>query len=318
MCAQVVVVGSFIQDFAFFIPEFPQAGESTVGELRTGPGGKGFNQAVAATRAGASTLFIGAIGQDAAGIAARKFAGTLGVRTHFISKKKEPTGVASIAVNASGQNQILIGLGANLALHPRDVPTAALLNADVVVCQTESDLKTAAHALRIARKAGAITVLNPAPMRVGVDASLLRHAEVIIPNETEFVSLVNGMPRSGVKNLTVEALHRLAPDRLHALCRTFNVPIVIVTLGSKGCFVSQPDVYTRINPHEVDAVDSTGAGDAFVGGFAAGLVKLNRNVFEAAHFANAVAALSVTQHGTAQSMPTAREISRFLRRRDHK
>jgi len=318
MRAQVVVVGSFIQDFAFFVSEFPQAGESTVADLRTGPGGKGFNQAVAATRAGASTLFIGALGQDAASVAARKFAGALGVRAHFITKKKEPTGAASIAVNSAGQNQIIVALGANLALHPRDVPTSALLHTAVVVCQAESDLKTAAHVLRTARKAGAITVFNPAPMRPGVDAAILRHAEVIIPNETEFVTLVNALPRSGVKNLTVEALHRLAPDRLHSLCRTFNVPIVIVTLGNKGCFVSQPDVYTRINPHDVDAVDSTGAGDAFVGGFAAGLVKFNRNVFEAAHFANAVAALAVTQHGTAESMPTAREIARFLRRRDHK
>ncbi len=318
MRAQVVVVGSFIQDLAFFVPEFPQPGESTVGDLRTGPGGKGFNQAVAATRAGAPTLFVGAVGQDAAGATARKFANTIGVRAHFVTKKKEPTGAASIAVNSAGQNQIMVALGANLALHPRDVPAAALLSATVVVCQAECDLKTVAHVLRTARKAGAITVLNPAPMRAGVDAALFRHAEVIIPNETEFVALVNRTPRTGVKGLTVEALHRLAPDRLHTLCRTFGVPIVIVTLGSKGCFVSQPDVYTRINPHEVDAVDTTGAGDAFVGGFAAGLVKLNRNVFEAAHFANAVAALAVTQHGTAESMPTAREISRFLRRRDHK
>jgi ribokinase len=318
MPAQVVVVGSFIQDFAFFVPEFPQPGEAKVGDLRTGPGGKGFNQAVAATRAGATTLFIGAVGHDAAGTSARKFANEIGIRAHFIGKKKEPTGTAAVAVNSSGQNQILVALGANLALHPRDVPSAPLQCATVVVCQAECDLKTTAHVLRTARKAGAITVLNPAPMRAAVDGALLRHAEVIIPNETEFVALVNRSPRSGLKNLTIEALHRLAPDRLHALCRSFNVPIVIVTLGSKGCFVSQPDVYTRINPHEVDAVDTTGAGDAFVGGFAAGLVKLNRNVFEAAHFANAVAALAVTQPGTAEAMPTAREIARFLRRRDHK
>jgi len=150
-----------------------------------------------------------------------------------------------------------------------------------------------------------------------VDLSILRHVEVLIPNESEFVTLVNRSPRSGLKNFTAEALYRLAPDRLHSLCRTFNVPIIIVTLGSRGCFVSQPDVFARVQAHEVDVVDTTGAGDAFVGGFAAGLVKFKKNVFEAAHYANAVAALAVTQHGTADSMPTAREISRFLRRRDH-
>jgi ribokinase len=220
-------------------------------------------------------------------------------------------------VNAGGQNQITVALGANLALHVRDVPVRPLADADVVVCQAECDMKSTAHVLRVARRNGVITVFNPAPMHAKVDLTILRHVEVLVPNESEFVELVNRFPRSGVKNFTVETLHRLAPDRLHTLCRTFNVPIVIVTLGAGGCFVSQPDVYARVQAHEVDPVDTTGAGDAFVGGFAAGLVKFNKNVFEAAHYANAVAALAVTQHGTADSMPTAREISRFLRRRDH-
>jgi len=226
--------------------------------------------------------------------------------------------VASITINAAGQNQILVALGANLSLHVRDVPAPPLAGADVVVCQAESDMKTAAHVLRTARRHGAVTIFNPAPMHAKVDLAILRQVEVLVPNEAEFVALVNRSPRSGVKNFTVEALHRLAPDRLHALCRTFNVPVVIVTLGEHGCFVSQPDVYARVQAHVVDPVDTTGAGDAFVGGFAAGLVKFKRNVVEAAHFANAVAALAVTRHGAAGSMPTAREIGRFLRRRDHR
>jgi ribokinase len=317
MKARVVIVGSYVQDLAFYVQEFPGPGESVLAELRPGAGGKGFNQAVAATRAGAPTLFLGAIGHDAAGAHAREFARKNGVRAEFIIKKKEPTGAASIAVNHHGQNQIMVALGANLALHVRDIPVRPLAEADVVVCQAESDMKTAAHVLRVARRGGAITVFNPAPMHAKVDLTILRHTEVLIPNETEFVTLVNRSPRSGLKNFTVDALHRLAPDRLHTLCRSFGVPIIIVTLGSRGCFISQPDVYSRVQAHEVDPVDTSGAGDAFVGGFAAGLVKFNRNVFEAAHFANAVAALAVTQHGTAQAMPTAREISRFLRRRDH-
>jgi ribokinase len=317
MRARVVIVGSYVQDLAFYVKEFPRPGDSVLAELRTGAGGKGFNQAVAATRAGAPTLFIGAIGHDAAGAHAREFARQTGVKTDFVVKKKEPTGAAGIAVNAAGQNQIMVALGANLALHTRDVAVRSLASADVVVCQAECDMKTTAHVLRLARRNGAVTVFNPAPMHAKVDPAILRHVEVLIPNESEFVALVNRSPRSGVKNFTPEALNRLAPDRLHSLCRTFNVPIVIVTLGARGCFISQPDVYARVQAHEVDAVDTTGAGDAFVGGFAAGLVKFNKNVFEAAHFGNAVAALAVTQHGTAESMPTAREIARFLRRRDH-
>ena len=317
MRAHVVIVGSYVQDLSFFVREFPRPGECVLADLRPGAGGKGFNQAVAATRAGAPTLFIGAIGHDSAGSHAKEFARRTGVRAAFVVKKKEPTGAAAVAVNAAGQNQIMVAFGANLALHIRDVPLPPLTNADVVVCQAECDMKTTAHVLRHARRNGAVTVFNPAPMHAKVDLGILRHVEVLIPNESEFVALVNRSPRSGLKTFTVEALHRLAPDRLHTLCRTFNVPIVIVTLGSRGCFISQPDVYARVQSHEVDAVDTTGAGDAFVGGFAAGLVKFKKNVFEAAHFANAVAALAVTQHGTAESMPTAREISRFLRRRDH-
>ncbi len=317
MSARVVIVGSYVHDLAFFVENFPRPGDSVLADLRPGCGGKGFNQAVAATRAGVPTLFIGAIGHDASGARAREFAREAGIRAEFVVKKKEPTGAAAIAVNAAGQNQIMVALGANLALHPRDVPVRPLMAAEVVVCQAECDMKTAAHALRLARRHGAVTVLNPAPMHPKVDPAILRHVDVLIPNESEFVALVNRTPRTGLKNFTVELLHRLAPDRLHTLCRSFGVPIVIVTLGARGCFLSQPDVYARVQPHGVDAVDSTGAGDAFVGGFAAGLVKFNKNVVEATHFANAVAALAVTRHGTADSMPTAREITRFLRRRDH-
>jgi ribokinase len=327
MKPRVVVVGSLIQDLAFFTREFPRPGETVLGDFRPGPGGKGFNQAVAATRAGAPTLFIAAVGRDAFGAGARKFAHEVGVRTLFIEKKKEPTGAAGIVVNAAGQNQIIVAPGANLALHKQDVPSGPLQEAQVVVCQCESDLRTVAHVLKTARRSGAVTVFNPAPMHADFDFGLLRHTEVLIPNETEFTALVHGVPAASALlrtpafrehgELNEDNFTALKSDLLHRLCRSLDVPIVIVTLGAKGCFVSQPDVYMRIQAHDVDAIDTTGAGDAFVGGFASGLVKFNRNVCEAAHFANAVAALAVTQPGTATAMPSAREIARFLRKRDH-
>lgn len=317
-----------MQDLSFYTRQFPRAGETVVGEFRPGPGGKGFNQAVAATRAGAPTLFIGAVGRDAAGASARKFAAAAGIRAHFIEKKKEPTGAANIVINATGQNQIIVAGGANLALHKQDVPVAPLHGADVVVCQSESDFRTVLHVLRTARKAGAVTVFNPAPMRSDFDPALLRATEVLVPNETEFVTLARMVPATAsllrsapfreAGELGETGLASLKADLLHRLCRSLGVPIVIVTLGDKGCFISQPDVYQRIQAHDVDAIDTTGAGDAFVGGFAAGLVKFRKNVVEAAHFASAVAALSVTQPGTAAAMPTAREIARFLRRRDRR
>ena len=324
----VVVVGSFVQDLAFYTKQFPRPGETVVGDFRPGPGGKGFNQAVAAARAGIGTLFIGAVGPDGAAARARQFARDAGLQIHLVEKPKHATGAAAITVNGAGQNHIIISLGANLGLKPRDIPTPLLSPAQVVVCQGESDYATVGHVLRTARRNGAITVLNPAPMRPEFDPGVLRHTEVLIPNESEFAALVKQCPscaallRTSPFNaggeFTEATLHTLGAEALHRLCRCLHVPVVIVTLGARGCFVSQPDVYLRIHAHDVEVVDTAGAGDAFVGGFAAGLVKFRHNIFEAAHYASAVAALSVMQPGTAPSMPIAREIARFLKKRDHK
>lgn len=324
---RVVVVGSYMQDLAFYARQFPQPGETVVGEFRTGAGGKGFNQAVAAARAGAATRFIGAVGRDAFGLGARKFAAAVGLRATFVEKPKHATGTAVITINAAGQNQIVVAPGANLALHRQDVPADAFAGAQVVVCQGESDYRTVGHVLKAARKAGATTVLNPAPMRPDFDLGLLRLTDVLVPNETEFLALVRhhagcaallrGAPYREQGEFGAAALHALKADALHRLCRCLEVPVVILTLGARGCFVSQPDAWLRMQAHPVEVVDTTGAGDAFVGGFAAGLVKFKRNVVEAAHFANAVAALAVLQPGTADAMPHAREIARFLRERAH-
>jgi ribokinase len=324
---RVVVVGSFMQDLAFYARDFPRPGETVMGEFRPGPGGKGFNQAVAAARAGAATHFVGAVGRDAFGHGAKKFAGSVGLRTTLIEKPKHATGTAVITINEDGQNHIVIAPGANLALHKQDLPLEPFRSAHVVVCQGESDYRTVSHVLKTARKAGAVTVLNPAPMRAEFDCGLLRHTEVLIPNESEFIALVRqhagcaallrSAPYRDHGEFSEASLHALKADALHRLCRCLQVPIVILTLGSRGCFVSQPDAYLRMNAHPVEVVDTTGAGDAFVGGFAAGLVKFKRNVVEAANFANAVAALAVMQPGTADAMPNTREIARFMRERAH-
>ncbi len=328
MKSSVVVVGSFVQDLAFYTKNFPRPGETVVGDFRPGPGGKGFNQAVAAARAGIPTLFIGAVGPDAAGAGARQFARTAGLHVHLVEKPKHATGAAVVTVNGAGQNHIIISLGANLGLKPRDIPAPLLAPAQVVVCQGESDYATVGYVLRTARRNGAITVFNPAPMRPEFDPAVLRHTEVLIPNESEFAALVKQWPscaallRTAPYNtgdeFTEATLLALGADALHRLCRCLQVPVVIVTLGARGCFVSQPDVYLRIRAHDVEVVDTAGAGDGFVGGFAAGLVKFKHNIFEAAHYASAVAALSVMQPGTAPSMPIAREIARFLKKRDHR
>ena len=313
MQPHVVVVGSFVQDLTWKCAAFPAAGETVVGKFVPGPGGKGSNQAVAAGRAGARTLFVGAVGRDAFAADAKKFYRAEGIGARFVEKAPHATGTAAILVNAAGQNEIIVALGANAALRPADVPAAALRHARVVVTQHESDLRTVAAVLRAARRAGAITVHNPAPMRPDFDPALLKHVDVLIPNESEFAAIVNQLSGGQVKKISPDEVSALSAEQLQVLCRALQVPTVIVTLGAKGAFVSQADGGTLIPSHKVNVFDTTGAGDAFCGGFAAGLVKFAGDILAAARFGNAVAALSVTKFGTAPSMPTAREIARFLR-----
>lgn len=310
----VVVVGSFVQDLTFFCPRFPAPGQTTVGTFASGPGGKGSNQAVAAARAGVATRFVGAVGADAFAAEAARFHAAEGITAHFIPKPRHATGTAGILVDAGGQNEIVVALGASAQLRPRDLDPAWIRGARVVVCQHEATLAINAHVFRLARRAGVTTVLNPAPMRDDFDAAILRHTDVLIPNETEFTALAGQLGLSP-RGLDEAALARLPAARLHALCREFGVPVVIVTLGSRGCLVSQAAGF-RLLPAcgGIRVVDTTGAGDAFCGGFAAGLVQSAGDVPAAAAFANAVAALSVTKRGTAPAMPTAAEIARFRRR----
>jgi ribokinase len=312
MKPQVVVVGSFVQDLTWKCAEFPREGETVIGKFVTGPGGKGSNQAVAAGRTGVATLFVGAVGRDVFAESVKQFYRAEGIGARWVIKPKHATGTAAILVNTAGQNEIVVALGASAELQPRDVGAELFRGARVAVCQHEANLPVNAHVFRLARKAGATTVLNPAPMRSDFDPTILALTDVLIPNETEFVALMNSLPTAPKHDFSHRPLHTLAPEELHALCRIFGVPTVIVTLGERGCFISRADGHTAIPAHTgIEVVDTTGAGDAFVGGFAAGLVKFGGDEIAAARLGNTVAALSVTKFGTAPSMPTQREIARF-------
>jgi ribokinase len=312
----VIVVGSYVQDLTWRCAAFPTAGQTTLGVFTTGPGGKGSNQAVAAGRAGADVLFVGAVGADAFAAVARDFYAENQIAARFVPKPRLATGTAAILVDDAGQNEIVVALGANAALGPRDLPPALFKGAKLVVTQLETSLVAVAHTLRTARRAGAATLLNPAPMRPDFDPALLRDVSILIPNETEFVALVNLLGLAPKKAAYTEAaLAAEAPAALQTLCRRLGPPVVIVTLGKRGCFVSRAEGGEHIPGHVVKVVDTTGAGDAFVGGFAHGFVQHGGDVSAAARVGQAVAALSVTKPGTAPSMPTARELARFLKTR---
>lgn len=306
---QVLVVGSFNQDLTWNTPEFPKPGETVTGRFTSGPGGKGSNQAVAAARAGAATAFVGAIGRDPFGDALPAFYDGEGIRHHLAVKEDLPTGNAGIWVSGSGQNEIIVALGSNLALAPADVPDGLFDSARIVICQHESNLEINRYVFGRGRAAGAATFLNPAPMRDDFDPSILELVDIFAPNETEFAALINQMGFAPSGGFSEKDLGAMDAEALHGLCRKFGVPCMVVTLGSRGCFVSTESRSLLIPACKgIKVVDTTGAGDAFVGGFSAGYVRYGGDVFKAAAFGNATAALSVTKPGTAPSMPRKAEI----------
>jgi ribokinase len=302
MKPSIVVVGSFVKDLSFRCGRFPRAGETVIGTFSPGPGGKGSNQAVAAARAGARTRFVGAIGSDPFGVEAAQFLRSEGIDARLAEKRGRATGAAAILVDRASQNEIIVAIGASAAITPRDVPAGLIRGARVVICQGEANARINLHAFRLARRFGATTILNPAPMGPGFDRRILALTDILIPNESEFAALTRHTPVRG-------------PKAVHTLGRALGVPTIIVTMGRGGCLLSTDEGWTAIAGHRVRAVDTTGAGDAFVGGFAAGLVRFGGDLLEAARFGNAAAALSVTRPGTAPSMPYRSEIDRFLRGR---
>ena len=315
----IVVVGSYVQDLVFQCADFPRPGETVVGRSMTAHGGKGSNQAVAAARAGGQVAFIGAVGDDAAGEGARAFHAAEGIDCRAATKPGLTTGAAGIVVNAHGQNQIIVALNANDALSPADIDAhaGAIRGARILVVQLEANLQAAAHAMRLARAAGVTVLLNPAPMRADFDAALLADADILVPNETEFCALAALLPAARAaagSGFDERRLATLPADELQALCRRFDVETLIVTLGRRGCFLSRPDRHALLPAvPDVSALDTTGAGDAFVGAFAAALAEFGPGGIErAARFANAGAAISVTRPGAAPAMPRRREIETLL------
>lgn len=316
--ARVAVIGSFNVDHVWRAPRLPRPGETLAGGYATGPGGKGFNQAVAARRAGAPTAFICALGDDAGGALARRLADDDGIDLYAF-RSDEPTGTAGIYTDPQGRNSIVIGAGANAALDTGFVQSRneVLREARVVLAQMESPPASILSAMRIGRGGGAIAMLNPAPANAPVNAGLLASCDLLTPNETEFAALLqahgHGAPDPGT-------IAGMKDGHLHILCRSL-LPhgSVAVTLGTAGAFISHPEdrrrgddrACYRAPARRVETVDTTGAGDAFNGALAAALAADTGQPF-ATHvdFASRYAALSTERHGAALSMPARGEVDR--------
>jgi ribokinase len=300
----ITVVGSLNMDLFIDVAQLPAPGETVVGKnFRRSPGGKGANQASAIARLGHSVAMIGAVGRDAFGEELIETLAGQGVGVESIARRDGvATGTALIVLDAAGQNQIVIAAGANGTLAAADIGGCAALlrQSRAVIAQLEIPLAAAEAALRAAREAGAVTVLNPAPFVPGCDA-LLPMCDWLLPNETEASKL------AGFEVRDLDSAARAA-RRLRDASRCVKV---LVTLGAAGAWLDTADFSGHIPAFVAEAIDTVGAGDSFVGAFVTRLVE-GAVPREAARFASAAAAISVTRRG-AQSGPSHAEADAFLR-----
>lgn len=300
---KIVVVGSSNTDMIVKLSRLPKPGE-TIGDgaFSTAAGGKGANQAVAAARAGADVGLVARVGGDSFGEQAiTGFVGDGIDVGHVTRDPAVPSGVALIFVDESGENSIAVAPGANAGLTPKDVEAAKELiaGADVVVMQLETPLETVGRAAMLAREHGARVILNPAPAQPLSD-EILGNVSILTPNESE-AELLTGIQVEGDAG---------AEEAARALVAR-GVETVILTLGSRGAFVFESASGELVPGFEVDAVDTTAAGDVFNGSLAVGLAE-GMPLARAVGFANAAAALSVTKLGAQPSAPTRAEIEAFL------
>ncbi len=301
-----MVVGSANVDLTTFTDKFPRPGETIFGrEFHLGFGGKGANQAVAARLCGAEVSMVGRVGDDLFGPATIENFSSLGINTaHLLPTPGVSSGVAPIFVDSSGQNRILVVKGANDALRPEDIDDAAALlqSAACIIVQLEIPLDTVYRTLRFARAHNVRAILNPAPAQP-LDFRELANADYVIPNESEAEAL-SGMP---VRNL--EEARACAQRLLES-----GLQRVVLTLGANGALCAGADGVRHIPAFAVHPMDTTGAGDAFIGSFAY-FLSTGCDEFEAISQANLYAALSTLGIGTQKSFPLREKFEAEWQRR---
>jgi len=302
----VAILGIFVADLAFRSGRMPAVGETIMGSgFAMGPGGKGSNQAVASSRAGAKTTFISRIGADAFGDIAMATWAKEGIVPMVPRSADQPTGAAFIYVNdTNGENAIIVVPGAADDLSVADVEAAGdvIRSSRVFVTQLEQPPTSALRGLEIARAADVTTIFNPAPA-APFDGAIYPLVDYITPNESEAAAMT-GLPVTSVEEA------RRAGDVLLAK----GVGVALITLGEKGALFHDKNRSIIVPAFQAGpVVETAGAGDAFNGGFAAALAK-GMDPLDAARFGCAVAGISVTRHGTAPAMPYLSEVESLLAR----
>jgi ribokinase len=291
---KITVIGSINMDLVTSTTQIPKVGETVLGHsFHTIPGGKGANQAVAAARLGADVTMIGAVGNDSFGDTLVDHLTNQGINTKSIMKVKETsTGIASIIIS-DGDNSIIVVPGANNHITPEviDRHEDKIINSNILLVQLEIPLESVIRAVELAKKHGVLTILNPAPIQE-LPKELLELVDFVTPNEHE------------------QALLFASLDGTDQELEKFKEKC-IVTKGSKGVLIYKNNEKIEIPRIQVEAVDTTGAGDSFNGALATALCE-GLDIEEACRFANVVGAISVTKLGAQTGMPTKKEVEEFM------
>lgn len=297
--SRITVIGSSNTDMVIKTTKLPVPGETILGgNFFMNPGGKGANQAVAASRLGGKVSFIAKTGDDIFGKQAKQLFENEGVNTDYMFTDSEnPSGVALITVDSAAENCIVVAPGANSNLGKADIDQAReeILRSDIILMQLEIPLETVSYAANIAHGAGKKVILNPAPAR-GLPDDLLQKLYIITPNETE-AELLTGIKVSDMT--TAEKAAKILHDK--------GVKIVIITLGSKGAFYFSGDGFKIVPAPKVEAIDTTAAGDVFNGALAVAISE-GLELEKAVELANKAASISVTRLGAQSSAPYWKEI----------
>ncbi len=299
--SDIIVIGSMNADLVVRAPRFPQPGETISGEnLRIIPGGKGANQAVAAARQGAAVEMVGRVGSDSFGPELINNLRQNNVETSCIrTDPQSSTGTAIIVVDANGQNSIVLSPGGNGRVSPADVDRVSFSGYKLLLLQSEIPTETVVAAARRAKENNVRVLLNPAPAR-SLPTELISLADFILPNETE-LSLLADQPVNDLASAEKAAKTLIE-------CGAQNV---IVTLGAKGALIVSGKQVSHVDTYQVNVVDTTAAGDAFIGGFASALLQ-NKSLEEAVRYGCACGALATTRFGAQPSLPTREEVERFM------
>ncbi|HJA23553.1 ribokinase [Limosilactobacillus coleohominis] len=304
MSNKIAVLGSINVDTTYHMDRFPEPGETLqANDKSSAPGGKGANQSVACARSGAKTYHIGMVGADQEGQFMRESMQEDGIDTRFVGiDKMHGTGTAMITLDANGQNDIMVYGGANQSMTTDVLKGTDELFKDIdfIITQFETPQKVSAEAFKRAKANGVTTILNPAPAKE-IDPELLKYTDVIAPNETESALL------TGIEITDEDSMIKTAE-----YFKNKGVDNLLITLGSKGVFYSTPNDHGLVPAFKVKPVDTTAAGDTFIGALASQLKTDLSNIADALVYAQRASSLTVQKMGAAPSIPTYDEVKAAL------